>query len=1021
MHMHTDEATRTLAFLFTDIEGSTALWERFPGTMARSLERHDEILRGSVEACAGEVVKTMGDGFMAVFGTARDGVRACLQAQLDLAREPWNETGPLRVRMGLHAGDAVETDGDYHGPAVNRTARVMAAGHGGQVLLSAAVADLVADELPSGATLRDLGEHRLKSLGRPERIFQLVHPDLQTDFPALVTVHDRSRELPLEASALIGRATELERIEARLQDDSVRLLTLVGPGGIGKTRLALRIASSLDGAFGDGVFFIDLHAARGAASVLVAIARAVGLADASEGLQLDELVAHLAGRHCLLVLDNFEQAVAAAPTISRMLDDCPGPKVLVTSREALNVRGEHRFPVPPLTLPEEAELEASVDALIAYEAVQLFVDRARSIRPDFRLTDENASAVAEICLRLDGLPLAIELATARIGTLSPEALRERLGSRLKLLRGGARDLPERQQTLRATIDWSYELLDPHEQRLFELLSTFGGSRVDAIESVVGNLNGRLEGVDALDALASLVDKSLVHKLDSPEGEPRFVMLETIREYAAERLGAVPDFDAAARRAHAEYFTELVLKNARELAGPDGATTRAVLAAEAENLRESWRYWVAERDFDRLNGLVDGLWTLYESQGWYRAAVGLATDLLNVLASTDDGGGRSGVESMLRVSRARALSAMEGFTSAVEAEYTEALEHIDADADGSQLFPVLRSLGTFYTFRAEFTKGIEIARRMSALAEREGDLSMQVESAFQLGTCLGFLGDLEAGTELIDTAIGSFETNAYRPSRLRVGSDLRVPCLTTSAFFLWMLGYPDRSLERANRAVELAHELEHPLSRAYALFHSGLLHLWRREPEIVRVRALSTLEVADEHDLQVWTATGTFLLGAATAELGEVDAGLAGIREGISLYQSMRTPPSFWPMLLAVQASASSKAGLDDEALTLIDEALELLLEHDNMTMRPGLLVLKGDLLAAAVGAGEDDPALWYRRAFESAEALGARMTQLRAAAGLHRLTPEAAESRGILESLYASFTEGFTTADLVEAKALIDA
>ena len=1021
--MQTHEATRTLAFLFTDIEGSTVLWERFPETMARSLDRHDEILRASVEASSGEVVKTTGDGFMAVFGTARDGVRACLRAQLDLARERWNETGPLRVRMGLHAGDAVATGGDYHGPAVNRTARVMAAGHGGQILLSAVAADLVADELPKATTLLDLGEHRLKSLGRPERIFQLVHPGLRADFPALATIHDRSRGLPLEASVLIGRLTELREIEDRLQGGSIRLLTLLGPGGIGKTRLALRVASDLSGNFADGVFFADLQAARDAASVLVAIARAVGLPDASEGLQLDELVAHLADRHCLVVLDNFEQVTAAAATISRLLDECPELKLLVTSREPLNVRGEHRFPVPPLTLPEAARRMDSADGLIAYEAIQLFVDRARAIRPDFQLTDENAAAVAEICLRLDGLPLAIELATAWIGALSPDSLRERLGNRLKLLRGGARDLPERQQTLRATIDWSYELLDPQEQRLFELLSTFAGSRVEAIESVTNSLNGRLDGVNPLDGLASLVDKSLVRQVDSPDGQPRFVMLETIREYAAERLADVADFRAAVRRAHAEYFAALLRTHDRDLTGPAGAATRVALAAEAENLRVCWNYWVAERDFGRLNGLVDGLWAFYESQGWYRAAVGLASDLLNVLASTADPRERAGVESMLRVSRARALSAMEGFTSAVEAEYTEALELIDIDADGSQLFPILRSLGTFYTFRAEFTKGIEIGRRICALAEREGDLSMQVEGAFQLGTSLGFLGDLEAGTELIDAAIGSFETNVFRPSRLRVGSDLRIPCLTTSGFFLWLLGYPDRSLERANRAVELAHELEHPLSRAYALFHSGLLHLWRREPELVRIRALATLEIADDYDLQVWTATGTFLLGAARTGLGEVDEGLAGIREGISLYQGMKTPPGFWPMLLAVHASACSKARLDDEALDLIDEALELFRDDVNMSLLPGILLVKGDLLAAASRSDGDDPARWYLNAFESAGALHARMPQLKAAASLCRLrkgTPEDRESRYVLESVYGAFTEGFTTVDLLEAKALID-
>jgi len=1020
--MQTRELTRTLAFLFTDIEGSAGRWERFPESMGSALARHDEILRSAVEGAAGEVVKTTGDGLMAVFESARDGVRACLGAQLALADEPWNEAGPLRVRMGLHAGEAAARGRDYHGPAVNRTARIMAAGHGGQVLLSAVVADLVVDDLPEGSTLLDLGEHRLKSLGRPERIFQLVHPRLPTDFPALATIHDRARGLPLETSGLVGREGELNQIEERLQDDAVRLVTLVGPGGIGKTRLALRVAGNLGGVFDDGVFFVELEAARGAASVLVAIARAVGLPDASEDSQLDELVDHLRDRACLLVLDNFEQVTAAASTIARLLDDCPGPKVLVTSREALRIRGEHRFPVPPLTLPEPAARQNSAEQLMRYEAIQLFVERAEAIRPEFRLTDENASAVAEICLRLDGLPLAIELATARISLFSPEALRERLGSRLTLLRSGARDLPERQQTLRATIDWSYELLDPGEQRLFELLSAFAGTRFEAVETVAGTLNGRLGGLDTLDGLASLVDKSLVRQIDAGAGGSRFVMLETIREYAAERLDDLPDFGAAARHAHAIYFTDLIQSHADELTGARRAGARVALAAEAENLRVCWRYWVTERDLDRLNSLVDGLWALYEGQGWYSAAIELASDLLAVLESTPDAPGRAATESMLRMSRARALMAMEGFTSGVEAEYTQALEVIEGESDRPQLFPVLRSLGAFYNYRAEFDKAAQIGREIQALADRQDAPSMRVDGDLQLGASLGFLGELHAGVDQLEAAIASFDAHHYRPSRLRVGSDPRVPCLTTSAFFLWLLGYPDRSLERADRAVELSLTLEHPLTRAYALFHSGLLHLWRREPELVRSRALGTLDIADEHDLPVWNATGTFLLGAALTGLGDVEEGLSGIRGGVGLYRGMKTPPVFWPMLLSVFAAACGKAGLEDEGLGFIDEAVTLVGENSSMPLLPELLLVKGDLLAAA-DRETDGPALSYQRALESARVLDARMSQLRAAARLCRLpqgTAEAEQSRRQLESVYATFTEGFTTVDLADARDLIE-
>jgi len=1021
--MQSQNATRTLAFLFTDIEGSTGLWDRFPELMKHSLERHDAIVRGAVEDAGGDVVKTTGDGVMAVFGSARDGVRACLRAQLALEDEPWNDAGPLRVRMGLHAGEAAASGGDYHGPAVNRTARIMAAGHGGQVLLSAVAAALVMDELPDGSTLLDLGEHHLRGLGRPERIFQLAHPGLPASFPPIATIRDRARGLPLEASDLVGRERELKEIEELLRSDTVRLVTLLGPGGIGKTRLALRVAASLDEVFDDGAFFVDLEAARGVDSVLVAIARALGLADAGEGSQLDELVGRLKDRRCLVVLDNFEQVTAAAPTVARLLEECPGPKLLITSREALHVRGEHRFPVPPLTLPEAAARERSAEQLMRYEAIQLFVERAQAIRPDFRLTDDNAQAVAEICLRLDGLPLAIELVTARIGLFSPDALRERLRSRLALLRGGARDLPERQQTLRSTIDWSYQLLDPGEQRLFELLSAFDGTGFEAVETVVGGLNGRLTGLDALDGLVSLVDKSLVRQTDPGDGEPRFAMLETIREYATERLDELPDFRTAARRAHAVYFAELVERQTHELTGAGRLAALDTMAAEVDNLHLCWRYWVGERDLDRLNSLLDGLWALYDSRGWYRAMIELATDLLAVLGSSPATPERAASEVTLRMSRARALMAMEGYTSAVEAEYTEALELTEGEDVRPQLFPVLRSLATFHHYRAEFEKAAQIGREIQALADRDNDPSMRVDGNLLVGSALGLLGDLDAGEQELDAAIASFGAHPYKSARLRLGNDPRVPCLTTSAFFLWLLGYPDRARERADRALAVAVAVEHPSTHAYALFHSGLLHLWRREPELVRSRALGMLEVADDHDLPIWKAIGTVLLGAASTGLGQAEQGLSEIREGIDLYKGMKTPPVFWPMLLGLRAGACAEAGLTDDGLVFIDQALELAGEDSRMPMLPGLLLVKGDLLKDTGRSADDGPALWYRRGFESASAIGARTPQLLAATRLYRLREDSGDpeqSRRMLESVYATFTEGFTIADLREARELLE-
>jgi predicted ATPase/class 3 adenylate cyclase len=1021
--MRPELASQTLTFLFTDIEGSTRLWEKYGQSMKEALERHDAIVRGAVESSNGQVVKGTGDGLMAVFGSTADGVSACLKAQHGLAHARWGETGALRVRMALHVGEAARRNGDYYGPTLNRTARVMAAGHGGQVLLSAAAAALVIDQLPEGSTLRDLGEHRLKDLGRPERVFQLVHPDLPVSFPPLVTLSRRTRELPDEPSAFVGRAAELDEIGEHIEDESVRLLTLTGPGGIGKTRLALRAAADKLDRFEDGALFVDLSAARDSDSVLAAIARTIGLNETPDEPLLDELTLQLRGLGVLLVLDNFEQVTAAAPTVAQLLHGCPRLKLLVTSREALHVRGEQVLEVPPLALPSGARRQASAAQLLRYEGVQLFVERARAVRPDFRLTDDNATAVVEICLRLDGLPLAIELATARINLFSPEALRDRLGSRLELLRSGARDLPARQQTLRDTIEWSYELLESGEQRLFELLSVFSGTTVEAVEAVAGSMDG-IPGtrIDALDGLGSLVDKSLIRQADTGHGEPRLVMLETIREYSADRLDDLPEFSAAVRRAHAVYFASFARRQWEQLSGDRRDAALAALAAEIDNLRLAWRYWVDDGDLDQLNELVDSLWLLYDTQGSYHATIELTTELLNVLSSTPSTPERAMQEVTLRTSLARALMAIHGYTQEVEDAYASALELFEGERELPQLFPVLRGLASFYNYRAEFDKGAEVGREILRLADVQADPGMRVDGHLVLGSSLALQNDLHAGLDHLERAIASFESQGHGARRFRLGNNSGIAAFTTSALTLWMLGFPDRGLERASRAVALATELEHPFTLAYALFHTGFLHLWRREPELVRDRAVGLLDVADEHDLQIWRALGTCLLGAAKTGLGRSEEGLTEIGEGIAFYQGLRTPPVFWPLILFVRAGACARSGREAEGLGFIEDAIEIADQGSGLTLLPEFYSLKGSLMAAlpeANGRGAED---WFLRAFTVAQELDARTPQLRAAIGLCRSQRErgdAQHANELLSGVYATFTEGFTTPDLIDAGDLL--
>lgn len=427
-----------LVLLFTDLESSTRLWEQHPDEMRPALARHDTILRDAVTAAGGSVVKTTGDGLMATFPTVSACAAACLGAQRSLANARWETSEPLRVRMGVHVGEAEAREGDFYGTAVNRAARIMAAGHGGQVLLSALAGQLARDSLPTGATLRDLGPHRLKDLTEPETLLQLVHPDLVGDFPPLATLDARPNNLPIQVSEFFGREAELADARNVLASPGVRLLTLTGPGGTGKTRLALQLGAELAEDFRDGVFMVDLSAEHEPDAAFETILRDLGIASTRDGSALQILKTKLADRNMLIVLDNFEQVTEAALGVAELLLQCPAVTIVVTSREALRLRGEHVMAVAPLSLPDP---RGSVAAIGESAAVSLFVDRARSVRSDFALTAENAAAVAEMSIRLDGLPLAIELAASRLRVFSANDLLDRLKKQFDVLGSGARDLP----------------------------------------------------------------------------------------------------------------------------------------------------------------------------------------------------------------------------------------------------------------------------------------------------------------------------------------------------------------------------------------------------------------------------------------------------------------------------------------------------------------------------------------------------------------------------------------------------
>jgi predicted ATPase/class 3 adenylate cyclase len=585
--------TGTVTFLFTDLEKSTRLWEEHTEAMHDALARHDALLREAVEEHGGHVVKTTGDGMHAAFPTAEAAVEAAVGAQLALGRQRWGDVGPLRVRMGLHTGVAEQRAGDYFGPVLNRTARLAEVAHPGQVVCSRATTDLVRDSLPAPIGVTELGLHRLRDLSRPEVVFQIAHPDLPADFPALRTLDSFPGNLPTERTPLIGRTTELARL-ARLLERH-RLVTITGVGGVGKTRLALQLAADVVDRFSDGAWLVALASIRDPTLVPGTVAEALGVPERPPRTLIDVLCDAIGSRQLLLLLDNCEHLLDPTARLADvLLDACSHLRVIATSREALGVEGEQSAPTPSLALPA-ADVPASLEEIAEADAVALFVDRARAVWPEFEVSADNASAIAAICRRLDGIPLAIELAAARVSALGPQDILERIDQRFLLLTGGSRTALERHQTLQAAVDWSYDLLDDTERRLFIRLSVFaGGFTLEAARAVTADEN--TNDVEVLDLLSGLVAKSMVIA-DRSGSSVRYHLLETLRQYGRERLAGEGDVEATRDR-HARYYLELEDTLIDRFFSPDQIAIAEQRLAEFENRRAAFDWWV-ERGEARL--------------------------------------------------------------------------------------------------------------------------------------------------------------------------------------------------------------------------------------------------------------------------------------------------------------------------------------------------------------------------------------------------------------------------------------
>jgi predicted ATPase/class 3 adenylate cyclase len=822
--------TGTVTFLFTDIEGSTRLVRKLGADWHEVLEEHNRVMRKAIRGAGGVDLRTEGDAVFAVFQSSPAAVSAAVVAQRAVASGSWPE--PVRVRMGLHTGEGVPGGDDYVGLDVHRAARIAAAGHGGQVLLSGAARALVEQELPAGVTLRTLGRHRLKDLPHPEELHQLVIDGLPSEFPPPRSL-EASTNLPAPLTSFVGRLRELTRVKELLEQ--TRLLTLTGAGGCGKTRLAVEAAGGLLASYPDGVFFVELAPITDPALVPSAISGSLGVREEATRPMQESLKDALRDREMLLVLDNFEQVVRAAPLIPELLSVSPRLRVLVTSRAALHLSGEQELPVPPLGTPDPRDLPAS-ERLSEYEAVALFAQRAAGVDPDFAITDENAPAVAEICARLDGLPLAIELAASRIKLLSPSAMLDRLQHRLAFLTGGAQDLPARQRTLRETIGWSYDLLERDEQILFSRLATFvGGWTMEAAEAVA-NPDGEL-GVDSLDALGSLVDESLVRK-GTDAGDLRFGMLETIREFGMDVLEEAGEADHARGR-HASYFLAMAEAAEPELTGRDqGWLDR--LEREHDNLRAALRWSIDTGEADTGLRMAGALWRFWQVRGHLAEGRQWTDELLALPGAA-----------------ARTAARAKGLLAAGSLAYW---------------------LRDTESVRGRYEESLAIYRQL-------GDRRGEAEAAYNLGFGYLLAGDLRAAKELYQRAEGMYR-GLDDPVRLAHAITARS-----------IVAYQEGDLETSDALIEEARVTFVSVGDLWGISLTsgmvGAVALRRGDYERVRPAAIEALDANEKLGSILGTGVSIQALAVLAVRLGRPEVGvrLAGAVDRLKEVAGGEAPPA----------------------------------------------------------------------------------------------------------------------------------
>ncbi|MEZ4771040.1 MAG: adenylate/guanylate cyclase domain-containing protein [Caldilineales bacterium] len=786
--------TSLLTFLFTDLENSTALWESFPEEMRIASACHDALMRDVIRQYHGRVVKTTGDGFHAVFESPLNAVSAALAGQQTILRKPWPDgVGPLKVRMGLHTGESQQREGDYYGAQVNRAARVMGIGHGGQILISQVTATLVNAALPNAVTLTDLGEHRLRGLTAPEHIFQLCHPDLPAEFPPLTSLETFRHNLPVQLTSFVGRDRELERVKDLLAQ--TRLLTLLGPGGTGKTRLSLQAAADLIDQFPDGVWLVELAPVADPDRVVARVAATVNVQEQPGRPLLDSVTNHLRRKKLLLLFDNVEHLIRdCAELAEHLLMHCPAIKILVTGREALFIGGETTLQIPSLSVP--ARGTSALEEVASSEAVQLFLARAQAVRPDFALTEENAPAMADIVRRLDGIPLALELAAARLRMMSVEQIAARLNDRFRLLTGGRRTALPRQQTLQALIDWSWNLLDEDEQVLLRRLSVFsGGWTLEAAQSVAGD--DPLDEFEVFDLLEHLINKSLVTVTHLPKGAVRFNMLESIRQYARNRLFEAEEAERLSDR-HAEYFTEFGEQVSQALQGRDMLVGLERLLPETDNARVA-REWAIDTRPELALRMAGA--SMLVARYWY-----FSSEDIRWLEQV--------------VARVRAQPGME------------------QDTELRQGLPkAVIALGSAIMLAGDYARGRQILEEGIELADKAGASEQRVVGLNMLLVTMFHMRELEAAEEIAQESLVLSQ---------QVGMDFwRLMTLGYLVPILVMQGEQQKADAYLAEAIQLAHKVDNPWLTAFIALQQTRVEIRRGNWEQAEVYAALAADLFEQ--------------------------------------------------------------------------------------------------------------------------------------------------------------------------------